>query len=137
MNGCRTRGNLSGNGECGCLSRRIQSDCCLLCGATHLDGDLAKLQVEGVEDDPARGLGQHDLDGFDAFETCARQVDVERQVVMFGGDRRRQPLGAGRSTGEETENPRQSPKAAMMEKAHFPSVGQFVLYLTEQAQGEY
>ena len=57
------------------------------------DGHLAELDLDGVQDDARRRLGDVDANRLGALEALARQVDDERQIVVVGRDGGRKSLG--------------------------------------------
>ena len=59
------------------------------------DGDLAKLDLEGVQHDARGRRGHLHANGLSPLEPFVGQVHDEREVVVFGSDGRRQPLGRG------------------------------------------
>ena len=120
VNGRRTRRHLPSDRERGGLGGRVQGDRGLLIGATGINRDLMKLEVERIECDSPGGLGQRDLDRFDALKTSGCQVDIEGQVVVIGSDRRGQPLGAGWGTGEEAEESTAEPQCREDVETAFP-----------------
>jgi hypothetical protein len=60
-----------------------------------------------MEYDLARRRGKLDANGFDAAEFRGREIDVEREVVVFGNDRRRQALGLGGRARQQEKRTRQ------------------------------